>query len=100
MQLIRAENNYEKTASFQYSSFETVKVGMTRKTEELPPPEKLFFFFVFSTLLPLNFNIYIQILQTHLQTFLEGISEEKWQKDQSVYILFADHFANSHELFP
>ena len=72
---------------------------MTRKTEELPPLEKLFFSFVFSTLLPLNFNIYIQILQTHLQTFLERISEEKWQKDQSVYILFADHFANSHELF-
>ena len=47
MQLIRAENNDEKTASFHYSSFETVKVGMTRKTEELPPLEKLFFFFVF-----------------------------------------------------
>ena len=70
---------------------------MTRKTEEPPPQKKLFFFFVFSTLLPLNFTIYIQ---TDLQTFLERISEEKWQKDQSIYILFADHFANSHELFP
>ena len=65
-----------------------------------PPQKKLFFFFVFSTLLPLNFNIYIQILQTDLQTFLERISEEKWQKDQSVYILSADHFANNNELFP
>ena len=72
---------------------------MTRKTQEPQPLKKLFFFSVFSTLLPLNFNIYIQILQTDPQTFLERISEEKWQKDQSVHILFADHFGNSHELF-